>query len=120
MIPIFSNLLGLVANMPGVVLRFTVHWTRAEKPDTDGGKARSLLDAHLATLAPNLTQKPCRPPLERIIKSIARLTGGIPEARGVAVGVCGPGGLAVETAKAVKSVDTDLRRSCGGIELHEE
>ena len=120
MIPSFSNLLDQVANIPGVVLRFSVHFTRAEKPDTDDGKARSALDVHLATLAPNLTLQPGRPSLQRISTSIAQLTSNVPNARGLAVGVCGPAGLALETAKAVNGVDSDLRRSCGGIELHDE
>ncbi|OCB87147.1 hypothetical protein A7U60_g5661 [Sanghuangporus baumii] len=120
MIPSFSTLFGLVANVPGVVLRITVHYTRAEKPDTDGGKARAAVDAHLATLAPNLSLQPGRPPLQRIANSIARLTASVPDARGLAVGVCGPAGLALETAKAVKAVDSTLRNSCGGVELHEE
>ncbi|KAL5524839.1 hypothetical protein ACEPAF_9985 [Sanghuangporus sanghuang] len=120
MVPSFSTLFGLVANVPGVVLRITVHYTRAEKPDTDGGKARAAVDAHLATLAPNLSLQPGRPPLQRIANSIARLTASVPDARGLAVGVCGPAGLALETAKAVKAVDSSLRNSCGGVELHEE
>ncbi|KAL5512662.1 hypothetical protein ACEPAG_2928 [Sanghuangporus baumii] len=120
MIPSFSALFGLVANVPGVVLRITVHYTRAEKPDTDGGKARAAVDAHLATLAPSLSLQPGRPPLQRIANSIARLTASVPDARGLAVGICGPAGLALETAKAVKAVDSSLRSLCGGIELHEE
>ena len=31
MLPTFSNLLGSVANIPGVIMRITVHYTRVEK-----------------------------------------------------------------------------------------
>lgn len=39
---------------------------------------------------------------------------------GVAVGVCGPEGLAREVKAAVRSVDPKRRKAVGGIEVHEE
>ena len=129
MLPTFASLLNSVANVPGIILRITVHYTRAEKQSAfapEGMKSKatgvggSSLDAHLATLAPNLTLHAGRPSLLRTLSSIASLTSSVQDARGVAVGVCGPMSLAVDTQKAVRGIDAHMRSACGGIELHEE
>ena len=41
-------------------------------------------------------------------------------ARGVAVGVCGPGSLVSDVSAAARKVPTDIRKACGGVEVHEE
>lgn len=45
-------------------------------------------------------------------------TGGRPS--GVFVTVCGPQGLAEDVRKAVRSVESDRRKRCGGVELFDE
>ncbi|GJF00458.1 hypothetical protein PsYK624_167460, partial [Phanerochaete sordida] len=45
-------------------------------------------------------------------------TGGRPA--GVFVTVCGPQGLAEDVRKAVRSVEPDRRKRCGGVELFDE
>ncbi|KAL5524840.1 hypothetical protein ACEPAF_9986 [Sanghuangporus sanghuang] len=124
MLPTFASLLNSVANIPGVIMRITVHYTRADKQSAfapEGAKVGgSSLDAHLATLAPNLTLHAGRPSLPRILSSIASLTSSLQDAKGLAVGVCGPLGLAGEVQRAVRGVDGHMRSACGGIEVHEE
>ncbi|KAL5512661.1 hypothetical protein ACEPAG_2927 [Sanghuangporus baumii] len=124
MLPTFASLLNSVANIPGVIMRITVHYTRAEKQSAfapEGMKAGgSSLDAHLATLAPNLTLHAGRPSLPHILSSIASLTSSVQDAKGLAVGVCGPLGLAGEVQRAARGVDGHMRSACGGIEVHEE
>lgn len=41
-------------------------------------------------------------------------------ARGVVVGVCGPGSLVSDVAAAARKVPADIRKACGGVEVHEE
>jgi len=39
---------------------------------------------------------------------------------GLAIGVCGPGGLGEAVSKAVAEIDSKARTKVGGIEIHEE
>ena len=41
-------------------------------------------------------------------------------ARGVIVGVCGPGSLGDEAARAIGQIDSSSRKAVGGVELNQE
>ncbi|KAI5121034.1 hypothetical protein M0805_008610 [Coniferiporia weirii] len=110
LIPTFAALSDTVSAIPGVILKISVFCSRAstQPSEVDTGACETL------------TVNRGRPALPRVLSIMVRLTGALPRASGVAVGVCGPLGLVEDVHKAARGIDSNLRSACGGIEVHEE
>lgn len=118
LIPEFSSLLENVAPLPGVLLKITIFYSRASKRSLDANDQSNAV--YIASLAPNLVVQPGRPMLPRFLDGLVRLTSTLQRAKGVAVGVCGPIELVEDVQRASRSISSDLRSACGGVEVHEE
>lgn len=107
-----------MAPVPGVLLKISIFYSRASKRPLDGeGQSNA---AYIASLAPNLSVHPGRPMLPRILDGLVRLASALQRAKGVAIGVCGPIELVEDVQRASRSISSDLRLACGGVEVHEE
>ena len=76
-------------------------------------------------LLPGLSLTPGRPRIGKALHSIISQTilsakGEDVAARGVIVGVCGPGSLGDESARAIGQIDSSSRKAVGGVELNQE
>ena len=74
-----------------------------------------------------LTLAPGRPRFSKVLENAVNRTLGLcsgvkdeEKISGLAVGVCGPTGLADDVVKAVNDVEAIRRDQVGGIEIHEE
>ncbi|TFK24120.1 ferric reductase transmembrane component [Coprinopsis marcescibilis] len=124
LIQLFTTLIQQSVYCP---LRISVYYTKPLTskltflPDPDAA-------AHLPiTLHHNFTLTPGRPrigrALDAAIMRAVSLGAGHKDSQGItglAVGVCGPTGLADDVVRAVSAVDSARKDQVGGIEIHEE
>lgn len=126
-LPMFQS---LVHQTSSVMLKITVHYTRAltEKASVFG-MYDAVPCAPMAITHPNLTLSPGRPSVRNIlngaIDSVLQYKAGVGlkdsiDLSGLVVGICGPQGLGDGVMSAVGEVDNAARASIGGIEVHEE
>ena len=124
LLPTFSALIDNISALPGVLLKISIHYSRASptSPSSRSSPSFESTQAYLSTLAPTLSVHSGRPALHRILDGLVRLTAalGPGRARGVAVGVCGPSELVADVRKCVWGVEGDAKKKSGGVELHEE
>ena len=112
LVPAFNSILATVGPIPGVVVHITIFYSRASSTKNAGPLNSAL--------APGLTIRAGRPGLKRMLVGLCEMTASIHRPRGVAVGVCGPEELIKDARGAGRSIDSRTRRTCGGVEIHEE
>jgi len=123
LIPVFTSLIQQSIYSP---LRISIHYTRAATAKLPFTSAHEDNPHHPISLHPSLTLSPGRPRIGRALDAAigkAVSLGGQKEdlgITGVAVGVCGPRGLADDVAKAVNAIEAARRDQAGGVEIHEE
>jgi len=106
MIPLFT---ALISQCTTARMRISVFYTRASNKSLDG-----------MYLPSGITLTPGRPNVAKHLDVLVGSTicgGGC---SGVFVGVCGPVSFSRGVCESVRCFDSQLKRSVGGIELHEE
>ena len=117
--PMLLGLQQRSEGIPGFILKIVLHYTQKQIPTTaeDNAKAEKTQELGLSGL---IECKPGRPDIPAILDGIISITSGLPNKKGIAVGVCGPTSLGEQVARNVKAVSRPKNASVGGIELHSE
>ena len=105
--------------IPGFILKIALHYTQKQVPTNVGDAANAEKSQELG-LSGLIECKPGRPDIPAILDGIIAITSGLPNKKGIAVGVCGPTSLGEQVARNVKAVGRAKNTSVGGIELHSE
>ena len=114
-----NSLLQRSDAIPGLILRISVHYTRASACPINADE-EAALKMPFSGMDTRIDWNVGRPNLTMALDWIVERTSALPEKMGVAVGVCGPVGLGEQVKKTVASVDGARRVGAGGIELHVE
>ncbi|QRW20703.1 Ferric reductase like transmembrane component [Rhizoctonia solani] len=110
LLPAFATLLSRASDAH-MTLTVTVHYTRA----TDVVPAKLPFGIRIVAGRPNVSLA-----LENVLKRTEMTSTPINPAKGVMIGVCGPTGLAEEVWQAENSVDGEIRKKVGGVEVYED
>ncbi|QRV87155.1 Ferric reductase like transmembrane component [Ceratobasidium sp. AG-Ba] len=111
LLPVFAALLSRASSVHTLSMRVTIHYTRAS----------TTLPSNLSSLVQDsLTFAAGRPNVASVVDDVVRKTAMQGTAGGVVVGVCGPQALVEDVWKAERAVGGEMRKACGGVEVHEE
>ena len=116
MVPSFAAILDELPTSYGVFMHVSIYYTRSS-PVSGMSSSGSELSRSSSS---RLTISPGRPAIPESLEKLARSAAATQNPRGVAVGVCGPEELIRDVEQCALRLNSGLRRSCGGVELHDE